>query len=128
MAQQSQTTNPFGSSLDGIMKANANNMENIAQSYGTFLHKLGRLNAETMSFCAERWKEDMEVSAKIARSKAPEDVAEAYSGFFMKMFNDYSEQAQRVIDTMGDLGNGQGGSDDAQSSEAQSNGSSRKAK
>ncbi|WP_136657682.1 phasin family protein [Nitratireductor sp. XY-223] len=104
MAQHTQSTNPFGSGFDGMMKANAHNMESLAQSYGAFLHRLGRLNADTMSFCAERWKEDVEVSARIARSKAPEDVAEVCSGFFLKMFTDYSEQAQRVIDTMGELG------------------------
>ncbi|MEX3012074.1 phasin family protein [Hoeflea sp. TYP-13] len=126
MVQQTQSTNFFGSNLDGIMKANAHNVEDLAQSYSAFLQKLGKLNAETMSFCAERWKEEMEVPAKIAQSKAPEDLAEVYSGFFLKMFNDYSEQAKRVIDTMGEIGLEQGVLTHEEEADSAPKGSSKK--
>jgi len=101
------TTIPEGllnSNFDGIMKANAHNMENMAHSYSTFLQRLGKLNAETMKFCAERWKEDLEVPAKIAQSKEPGEVAEVYADFYKKMFEDYSDQAYRVMDMVGELG------------------------
>ena len=103
MAQATIPEGLSGSNLDGIIKTNTHTMENMTQSYSAFLHRLSKLNAETMQFYAQRWKEDLEVPAKIAQSRAPEEVAEVYAEFYRKMFNDYSDQAYRVMNMVGEL-------------------------
>jgi len=103
MAQKPSSDSPLGLGLDEMMKVNAHNMEALAKSYGSFFERVGKINGETLNFCVERWKEEFEMPTKIAQCHAPEEIAEAYTNFYSKMFSDYNEQARRVMDLVGEV-------------------------
>ncbi len=98
MVQQTGSDSPLPRSFDGMVKANAHNMETWTKTCESFFAKVGKANAETLDFWARRLKEDFEVPARIAHCHAPEEVAEAYKQFFSKMLSDYNEQTEKVID------------------------------
>lgn len=103
MPHKTSPDGPVDLRFDEMMKVNAQTMESLAKSYGSLFETVGKVNGQTLNFCVERWKEDVEMPAKIAQCKAPEEVGEAYAHFLSKMMNDYSEQAHRVMDLMGDV-------------------------
>lgn len=103
MAQKAGSEVPLAAGFDEIMKVNADHMDSLAKSYGSLVDTVGKVNGETLNFCVERWKEEIEMPAKIAQCHAPEEVAQAYSSFLSKMFNDYNEQTRRVMDLVNEV-------------------------
>ena len=103
MVHKTQSESSPVQSFDEVMKVGTHNMEAFARSYESFFEKAGKVNGETLDFWARRLKEDFELPAKIAHCQAPEQVAEAYTQFFSKMFTDYSEQTQRVMSLVSEM-------------------------
>lgn len=101
MAQTASNKETSNQTYDFMIQTNAFALNGAVKSYGVFLQKLGKLNDEMMHFCAQRWKQDMEMPARISQMREPGDVAEVYAGFCKKMLQDYSDQAQRVMDLVG---------------------------
>ncbi len=101
MAQQIHTED---FNFDFVIRADTMSMDGMVKSYGTFLKQLGQLNDEMMRFCTERLREDMDVPARIASTRAPADLADVYTGYCDKMLEDYSDQARRVMDLVGRMG------------------------
>ena len=98
MAQQKMPGGLAGHDFDAMIKRNSDAMSAMMQSCGGMLEQWNRLNAETMEFCARRWKEDLEMPARLASSREAGDVAEVYAGFARQMIADYDDHARRVMD------------------------------
>ena len=98
MAQQKMQGGLAGHDFDAMIKRNSDAMSAMMQSCGGILEQWNRLNADTMEFCARRWKEDLEMPARLAGSQAAGDVAEVYAGFARQMIADYDDHARRVMD------------------------------
>lgn len=84
--------------FEEAMEFNAHSLQALAQTYGSLFQRVGAVNGEMLNFCVERWKEDIEIPAKVLQCKAPEELSEAYTEFYSKMFTDYNEQANKVLD------------------------------
>ena len=75
-------------------------LESLGQAYDPFLKSIARTQLEMMGFLNRRAQAYMQIPARVAQCRTPQDLVAAQTQFWRSAYEDYTESVARVTNSL----------------------------
>lgn len=86
-----------------MVQAYFGGLDQAAQSYEPVMKGAARMQLEAMTLMSRRARAYMEVPARLAQVRTPQDLFFEQMGFWQSAFRQYAECSQRMMSAMGSM-------------------------